>query len=348
VIKRGRWAADNLVYFSPNRNLEDSIMYAGEEVATAQGECVRFGLPVDTAILFVDKKGVYRPRIEKQRTKLLQKLGFLAKFLEADERILFVTTGCSPFTTLEQMTMGAAWLMAVKRAVFVFTNKRLLHIPATTKYQYRGSIAQVLYSDCKRLQVKGSGLVAEYHSGKKDRFWAIPRGDREIIKRFHIEAGESDQPSARPRRNHLCPGCTQLLPPEAVTCPSCGLEFKSKAKALKYSVLLPGGGYFYTRHVFLGVVDALVESYLFLVTLVGLLATLLGAPRVLSGTVIFGLILVLEKLVTIFHSNAFLDEFIPRNLGALLSGQAAPVEPPAPVPAPPQTKPCLEDVLSVR
>jgi len=323
-------------------------MHAGEQVETTQGECLKLGLPVDTAILFVDKKGVYQPRIEKQRTKLLQKLGFLAKFLEADEKIVFATTGCSPFTMLEQMTMGAAWLMAVKRAVFVFTNKRLFHIPTTTKYQYRGSISQVLYSDCKRLQVKGSALVAEYHSGKKDKFCTIPRGDREIIKRFHLETGGSDQPSARPQRNHLCPGCTQLLPPQAVTCPSCGLEFKSRAKALKYSVLLPGGGYFYTNHVFLGLVDALFESYVLLVTLVGLVAMLLGQFDVLSGTVIFGLILVLEKLVTVFHSNAFLDEFIPRNLAAPLNGQSAPVEPPPRVPAPPERRPCVEDVLSVR
>lgn len=323
-------------------------MHTGEQVETTQGECLRFGLPVDTAILFVDKKGVYQPRIEKQRTKLLQKLGFLAKFLEADEKIVFATTGCSPFTMLEQMTMGAAWLMAVKRAVFVFTNKRLFHIPATTKYQYRGSISQVLYSDCKRLQVKGSALVAEYHSGKNEKFRTIPRGDREIIKRFHIAAGESDRLSARPQRNHLCPGCTQLLPPEAVTCPSCGLEFKNKAQARKYSVLLPGGGYFYTNHVFMGIADAIVESYLLFCTLILLIAGLLGEPEALPNTFIFGLVLGLEKLITIFHSNAFLNEFIPRNLGALLNGQSVPVEPPPPVPTMPEAKPRLEDVLSVR
>jgi hypothetical protein len=334
--------------FLPNACLEEFTTYTGDEVTTNQAECVRFGLPLDTTILFSDKKGVYRPRIEKRRTKLLAKLGFLAKFLEADEKIVFATTGCSPFTTLEQMTMGAAWLMAVKRAVFVFTNKRLFHIPATTRYEYRGSISQVLYQDCKRLQVKGSALVIEYHSGRKEKFIAVPRGDRAILKRFQLQTGESDQPSARPQRNHLCPGCMQLLPSEAVTCPACRLEFKSKAMALKYSVLLPGGGYFYTRHVFLGLVDALVESYLFLVTLVGLLAGLLGEPGVLSGALVFGLIFVLEKLVTIFHSNAFLDEFIPRNLGALLNGQPAPVEPPQPVSATPEAKPRLEDILSVR
>jgi hypothetical protein len=195
-------------------------MNAGDKVETVRVEGSKCGLPVDTAILFSDKKGVHKPRIEKSKTALLRKLGFLGKFLDADEKIIFVTTGCSPFTALEQLTMGAAWLIAVKRALLVFTSRRLLHIPATTKCEYRGSISQILYQDCKRLQVKGSGLVAEYHSGKKDRFSSIPSGDRAIIKRFRLEGDASDRPSDQPRRNHLCPNCTQLLPPKAVTCPN--------------------------------------------------------------------------------------------------------------------------------
>ncbi len=110
-------------------------MNAREQVETVPTERPIFGLPVDTAVLFADKRGVHKPRIEKNKMKLLAKLGFLSRFLDADEKIIFVTTGCSPFTTVEQMTIGAAWLIAVKRALFVFTNKRLFHVPATNKFQ---------------------------------------------------------------------------------------------------------------------------------------------------------------------------------------------------------------------
>ncbi len=322
-------------------------MYTEQNAATAQADGPIFGLPVDTAILFSDKNGVHKPRIEKNRTKLLQKLGFLGKFLDADEKIILVTTGCSPFTALEQMTIGAAWLMAVKRALFVFTNKRLLHIPATTGGAYRGSIAQVLYQDCQRLYVKGSMLVAEYHNGTKEKFAAIPSGDRAIIKKFNFEASESDPPSECPQRNHLCPSCTQVLPAGAGTCPSCGLEFKNKAKALKYSLLVPGGGYFYTGHPFLGAADAIVESYFLLITLAALVVGLAGDPETLSTAALFGVLLVLEKLVTVYHSNSFLAEFIPRDLKRLLSGQPVQMAPP-PVPSAPEKKQRIEDVLSVR
>ncbi len=322
-------------------------MHTEEEAATAQANGPIFGLPVDTAVLFSDKKGVYKPRIEKNRRKLLQKLGFLAKFLDADEKIMLVTTGCSPFTATEQMTIGAAWLIAVKRALFVFTNKRLFHIPVTTKNEYRGTLAQILYHDCKRLHVKGWTLVAEYHNGKKERFSAIPAGDCAIIKRFNFEASESEGPSASPQRNHLCPNCTQILPAGADTCPSCGLAFKNRAKALKYSLLIPGGGYFYTGHPFMGLADALVESYLLIGTLAAVVVGLAGDPKAPSAALLFGGLLVLEKLITVYHSNSFLAEFIPQDLKALLSGQAAPAEP-APVPSAPPKKQNIEDVLSVR
>ena len=166
-----------------------------ESTATATDRVI-LGLPVDTGVLFADKKGVYKPRIEKARMKLLQNLGFLGRFLDADEKIFFVTTGCSPFTAMEQMTIGAAWLMAVKRSLFVFTNKRLFHIPTATNGKYRGSLAQILYQDCRRLHVKGSTLVAEYLTGKKEKFCNIPWGDRAIVKKF-VVPDERGRPSQR-------------------------------------------------------------------------------------------------------------------------------------------------------
>jgi hypothetical protein len=322
-------------------------MHTEENAAPVQADSRVFGLPVDTTVLFSDKKGIFSPRIEKSRTKLLQKLGFLGKFLDPDEKIIFVTTGCSPFTALEQMTMGAMWLVMLKRALFVFTNKRLFHIPATLSHAYRGSLAQILYQDCKRLHIKGSLLIAEYHNGKKDKFSAIPSGDRAIIKKFNFEASESDPPSDCPQRNHLCPNCTQVLPAGTGACPACGLEFKNRATALRYSLLIPGGGYFYTGHPFLGAADAIVESYFLLITLAALVVGLAADPETLSTAALFGVLLVLEKLVTIYHSNSFLAEFIPRDLKGLLSGPPVQVEPP-PAPSAPEKKQRVEDVLSVR
>jgi len=327
-------------------------MHATETAASAATDRPICGLPVDANVLFSDKNGVRKKSIQNKKLKLLQKLSFLRKFLAADERIVFVTTGCSPFSTVEQMTIGHAWVYLIKRALFVFTNKRILHVPTTMSYEYRGSLAQILYQDCRMQFVKGSAFFVEYHSGRKERFYGIPRADRAMIRRLNIEAGEFGPRSARPERNYLCPQCGCVLTPEQYTCSSCNLEFKNKAEALKYSLLAPGGGYFYTRHWGLGILDAIAESYLLILTAVAFLAAALGDPEALPAVVMFGVILAFEKLITVYHSNHFLAEFIPKNLKLLQTAQptqtvSTPEMQPAAPPPEPQ-KEGIERILSLR
>ena len=321
-------------------------MYSEDSQLTSQPDRPIFGLPVDTALLFCDKRGVHKQSIERKRTKLLAKVTFLRDILDPDEKIVFVTTGCSPFSALEQLTTGQLWLLMIKRALFVFTNKRILHIPTTTKYEYRGSIAQILYHDCRQLHVKGTTLAAEYQTGKKERFCGIPRADGAIIRQISIEAPDPVAPSDFPERNHICPSCTGILRPGTVACPGCGLEFKSKAKALRYSLLLPGGGYFYVRRWGMGIADALVESYLLIFALLTLGASAGGDPEALPLFFILAVGLAVEKLITVYHATNFLTEFIPCDPNARPARQETPPEQP---PAPPtERKQTLEQVLSVR
>ena len=304
------------------------------------------GLPVNTDLLFADKKGNYSPRIESKRKKLLNKVGFLADFLDDGEQIVFITTGCSPASFFEQYTLGFLWVTIIKRALFVFTNKRIFHIPTTSSYDYRGSVAQILYRDCYRLFAKGSTLHAEYHTGTKDAFFGIPRGDGAIIRQINIAAPEPAEPSPRPERSHLCPNCTHVQPAEPGTCPGCGQSFKTAAEARKYSLLFPGGGYFYVKRPLLGVLDAIGESYLGIMTLLGFVATVLGNVEAIGIVVMFSVILGLEKLMTIYHAKKFVAEFIPK---AASQPRARRQEPPEEPPAPPQQrKQSLEQVLSLR
>lgn len=307
------------------------------------------GLPVNTDFLFVDKKGNHNPRIEKRRTRLLQKLGFLTPFLEEGETIVFVTTGCSPFSTVEQLTIGHLLILTIKRALFVFTDRRIFHIPTTARHEYRGSIAQIPYRDCRKLFVKGSVLRTEYLTGKTESFFGIPGPDRAIIQRLNITSPEPAEPSDRPERSHLCPGCGKVLTPRTAACSGCGLAFKTEAEAVKYSLLFPGGGYFYVRRWLLGVLDALAESYLLLITLVALVGSVLGNPEAAPVFVMFGLLLAIEKLITIYHTKRFVAEFIPREPVRPAARRAAlPESPATPVSAAPQRTQTLEQILSVR
>jgi len=141
------------------------------------------GLPVDTAVLFSDHKGRYKKRLEKQQRKRLGKLGFLSPFLEPGEKILFITSGCSPFSAIEQLLTGA-WIYLLKRCLFVFTDRRVFHIPTKSNFAYRKSIAQILYADCSSLQIKRSALSAGYKNGNLEKSRQSPAQQERKSQRF--------------------------------------------------------------------------------------------------------------------------------------------------------------------
>ncbi len=270
-----------------------------------------FDLPVNTNVLFTNHKNIYKKAIEKRQRKLLKKIPFIRPFLHEGEEILFITTGCSPVSVIEQLLTG--WIVFyLKRSLFVFTNERIFHIPAKQDFSYRNSISQIMYADCQSIAIKGRNLIAEYKNGKKEKFVYIPRSGAKKIKTLLQEMSTEGQPSLTLERTHLCPRCTNLLVTNQYTCPSCSLEFKNQKQTRKISIIYPGGGYFYTGHPFLGLGDALMEIYLTLFVIALLIAVISGDVASIYPLVIISSILALEKALTVYHSNHFIKEYIPK------------------------------------
>ncbi len=271
---------------------------------------VLFGLPIDREFQFSNPKGVYKKGIEKRQSKLLKKILFIKPFLGPDEKILLVTTGVSPISFLEQMFTG--WIVFyLKRSIFVLTNRRIFHIPTTMGYSYRNTVAQIVYADCESIQVKGRGLVVKYKSGYKERFLFIPRRERKKIKTWLSAAALHGEPSKAGQRGHLCPRCTNELENNQFSCSNCRLEFKTQAQGLKFSLLFPGGGYFYTRHPILGLGDAFVEGVLLIIVIGSIIDMINGVEGGGFGAVFFGIVLAMEKVLTVYHAHHFIREYIP-------------------------------------
>ena len=226
-----------------------------------------------------------------------------------DEEILLITTGCSPISILEQLLMG--WIVFyVKRSVFIFTDKRIFHIPTNKDYSYRNSIAQIAYTDCKSIELKGRTLVVEYADAKKEKFFYIASKEKKKIKSLLKNISFAEYRSQTQKRVHICPRCTEKLEKDRYTCPNCRLEFKNKNKAKKISLIYPGGGYFYTRHPFLGLGDAIGETILLILVIISFIKALNSS--VYEGVLIFGVFLILEKIITVYDSNRFIKEYIPQ------------------------------------
>jgi hypothetical protein len=273
------------------------------------------GLPVDMEVMFTSHKGARKKRIEKRQTDLVGRLGFLKPFLSANETILLVTTGCSPTSLAEQLMTGWA-VYYIKRSLLVVTDRRIFHIPTRMDYSYRSSIAEMPYAGLRGMKVKGRALCAEYSDGGKERFLHIGRGERKklraILEKTPFSGAHAHGSMTRPgQRQHLCPRCRNALDAGNYVCPTCRLAFKDRAGAMKYSLIFPGGGYFYTGHPLMGVLDALVESLLLVSLAVSLAGALKGGRDGLEGLVVFGVALAIEKAVSVYHANHFIKEFIP-------------------------------------
>jgi hypothetical protein len=275
-----------------------------------------FGLPVDRKTLFSNHKKVYKKRIEKRQRKLIIKLPFLKPFLKRGEQILMITTGYSPLASLAQYVTGFVFVY-LKRSLFVFTNYRILHIPTTPSYQYKGSVSQITYSDCKSIALKGGTLAVEYGNyGKVEAFKGIPVAERKKIKALLQKISLAGIKGDSADRKHLCPRCTHYLEAGKYICQSCQLKFKNKLFARIISILFPGGGYIYTRHYMLGFLNAVLEIFLLFYMgyiISSLTGDLNGSQDSVILLVVLGAVFLVQKIIAVIHSNHFIDEFIPRD-----------------------------------
>jgi hypothetical protein len=268
------------------------------------------GLPIVAEKMFADHNGVHKPRIEKKQRKLARKLSFLKELLEEGEQLLAVTTAVSPTSFLEQWTTGFIFVY-IKRCLLVFTDRRIFHIPTRMDYDYRGSIAQIRYGDLESIAQKGSRLKIAYKSGTKDQFLYVNRSERKKIRALLQSVNLQGSTSVARTRVHLCPKCTSELETDRFECPNCGLEFKNRKRALKLSLLLPGGGYFYTGHSFLGIADAAVELFFLIAIVVSLIPNAIFPNGNFAFAGLLALLLIIEKMITVYHANHFVKEFLP-------------------------------------
>jgi hypothetical protein len=270
-----------------------------------------FGLPVDREVLFSNHKNIYKKKIENRQRKLIIKLPFLKPFVDITEKILVITTGYSPTTVIEKYLIG--WLFVyLKRSLFVFTDQCIFHIPTTPVYKYRGSIAQIPYGACKSIELKGRSLVVEYKKGGRiEKFFGIAGKEKKKIINLLKTLPIGKEPPEIDQRTFLCPRCAAPLIANKYICEKCDLKFKTKALAVLSAILLPGGGYIYTRQYLLGSMAAVLELFLLVVTGISVMDTLNGMPNSLIRLLLAGLALIVVKIISVVHTSTFISEFIP-------------------------------------
>jgi len=275
-----------------------------------------FGLRINQDVCFTAHNNKFHKGTRDRQLKILRGLApTLKQVLKPDEEIWLVVRAVSPMSWFEQLTTG--WMIYyLKRCVLIFTNKRILHLPTTMNFKPKVSVAQVLYGDIAETKLAGflgRALTLQYKSGKKESFNYIEPRDFKKLKVLLPSLPKESQPSEVSERHHLCPRCQARLLKWKYTCPSCQLQFKDGERAIKLSILYPGGGYFYTGHPILGIGDAIVEAALLVLIVGEMIALPTGetGPERWGLVGVFVLALIAEKAQTIYHARHYVNEYIP-------------------------------------
>ncbi len=284
-----------------------------------------FDLPIQKETCFTTDKNKYSEKMMNQQTKILKKFSpFLKRILDPGEEIFLAVKATSPMAVLEQFTIG--WIIVyLKRCILIFTNKRILHFPTRANYSPKLSVSQIRYGDIDEIKPSGflgRTLKIEYKNGKKEKFYYIPSKEFRKLKTLIPNLATGAHPSEVMERHPLCPKCVTPLQKNVFSCPNCHLEFKNLKQAKKLSLLFPGGGYFYTDHPLMGLGDAIVETIL----LIALISTFISAfavhelPVALAAVIPIAFVLTLEKMITIYDTKHFINEYIPVDKNAVAIG----------------------------
>lgn len=267
-------------------------------------------LPINSSILFTDRKGREKKSLQKNMTKLLLPFQpFLESILRPGETIQYVAHASSPSSFFELYTMGAA-VVYLKRCLLVFTDQRVLHLPATWRHKPRNIVAEIALGDINWGKKAFFGFKFSYKDGTAETFSHMRSRDFKKIATFLPEKISGKSPTEAKHRRHLCPRCFKPLEKDKYICMNCRLEFKNMDTAKKVSLLYPGGGYFYTGHPFLGLGDAVVELFLIVVVVTTFLEALKDSGAWV-GVILFGVFLAIEKALSVYHAKHFIKEYIP-------------------------------------
>ena len=270
-----------------------------------------FGLPVDRETIFKNHKGWYKAGVEKRQRKLIAKTTFVNFFLKPKEQIRCITTGYSPVSAFEQIVTGPAFLF-FKKAYFIITNQRILHIPSRIDHLSPSAISQIRYDDCRHLKFKGRSLIVQYKSGNEEIFPYIHRKERQRIKKLLADLPVSAaSPAPSQDRVYLCPSCTSELTDSTHTCQHCKLQFKSKTQAKFRSWMIPGGGYFYNRYPIFGFVVGTLEAMLLSAIVFQLSNFTSGGPANFNLIGLLTCLFLIEKIIVAYHARQLSSEYIP-------------------------------------
>lgn len=253
---------------------------------------------------------------ERQKRLIHRFAPLLRPLLRRSERVLFGTHASRKSSLTDVLTRGLVLAGRSKACVVIFTTERMFLVPTGSDHLPGDAISHAEYGTIARMDVSGvlsRKLRLAYRDGSSETIRLDYDEVADAVRDALPDLVSSAPPSDEGTRRFLCPGCRASIARGEYDCRGCAMQFKSRREAIRQSLLIPGGGYFYTGEYFYGVIDAVVESLL----LIYLFALMVDAAR--NGLTLgdFGaitgmaILIAIEKWVSIQHALAKVENYMP-------------------------------------
>ena len=250
-----------------------------------------------------------------RQKRLLQRFSaHLRRALRNGELLLLATPAVQKSTVLDKIYLGFLLSNHFRYCVLVFSTQRIFVFPTGSDFLPRRSLSAIELGDVEATDLAGilsTRLRVRFRNGSSESFRLVYEGVRSHLER-QLPSLLSKTASGHGERVFLCPNCYALIPKDTYACSSCGTHFKTPDEARRRSLLIPGGGYFYTKEYFYGILDAFAESilllYMFLV-IVDALANGLdrkGVSALIGGS----LLIAFEKWISVHHAEAAVKNYM--------------------------------------
>src|SRR5262249_51221263 len=128
-------------------------------------------------IAYANHKGEPKSGQRKNADKLIGNLQVpIARFLDADEVVLYVARVQAPVNFLDQWTWGW-YIYYVTATVLVFTNKRILHLRVDSSNKWTRGAKTCSWADVNKAEIKGflfsKRLKLTFHGGSAISYWKL-------------------------------------------------------------------------------------------------------------------------------------------------------------------------------
>jgi hypothetical protein len=254
----------------------------------------------------------------KRRQQWDAVLPMVGRLLQPGERVLYVTYAMQTPPLLHTVGMGHL-AYAYHQVLLVLTDQRIVEALLNFKASGAGTrLRSYPYRHLSGLKLSFGKLTAIPARGKKQGWGIRAGGDKKLLKLLlpRLQARLLPEGASHAEGVPLwhCPQCGSVVPPAPESCSACRTRFRSTRLATLLSLAFPGAGLFYLGYPFLGTLDLLSETMLFIVwmfLLSGAPAANGIGPAVLLGAIFF----VLTKIESIHLGRVLGARSIPEPEG---------------------------------